>query len=335
LQDIKMPELPSAHGFLCPRCRALLPTAAPCPRDGTRVLHDRTGQMLMQRYRFQRPLGRGGMGVIWEAEQVSLHRKVAIKLLPANDEEATTRFRRGAVVMAKMAHPNIVALHDFGEHQGPQGRELFLVMERLSGAPLTRYALPFERSVSAAAQTLTALEHVHRRGYIHRDVKPANLFVTAVDADPFVVKLLDFGIARHADGGTSPGTVIQVQRERSARFTQPLKILGTPEYMAPEQILGLPLDLRVDLYAVGVMLFLLVAGRLPFPGDNRNELYTGHLRGPVPSLASFLSGPREALQAWQEFFERALAKAPAARFDSAPKMREVLLGLPDFAEESW
>lgn len=271
------------------------------------------------------------MGVVWEAEQLTLMRKVAVKLIGDHDEEATRRFRRGAVVMAKMAHPNIVAVHDFGEHDGPAGRELFLVMERLSGLPLNRFMgsdpLPYHQAISATLQTLRALEHVHRRGYIHRDVKPANLFATVVDDDPFVVKLIDFGIARLADGALTPERIIAAERERSMRVTQPLRILGTPEYMAPEQILGHALDLRVDLYATGVMFFLLLIGRLPFNGD-RHTLYQAHLRDPVPAIGQWLDGSDRSRETWQRFFDRALAKSPDERFESADQMSAALLDLP-------
>ncbi|MBL8787153.1 MAG: serine/threonine protein kinase [Deltaproteobacteria bacterium] len=332
-------DLPKPIRYLCPRCRTTFPTAAPCIKDGIEVLPDRTGEVLAHRYRFRRPLGRGAMGVIWEAEQLTLHRKVAVKLMRANDEEAETRFRRGAIVMAKMSHPNIVALHDYGETMGPEGFEHFLVMDRLEGAPLARFftrGFTPEQARSACLQTLAALEHVHRKGYIHRDVKPANLFVTAVDDDPFVLKLLDFGIARLADSATTPEGVINIERERAMRVTQPLRILGTPEYMAPEQVLGQALDLRVDLYAVGIMLFHLMTGRLPFRGVDRHELYAAHLRDPMPALAETLvpredhgtTYDRDALAPWQHFLQRALAKNPLERFPSALEMRRALAALP-------
>ncbi len=274
------------------------------------------------------------MGVIWEAEQVQLQRRVAVKLLRAGDEEHTRRFRRGAIVAAKMAHPNIVPVHDYGEVDGPEGPELYLVMERLSGVPLNRFmvtdTLPFEQSVSATSQTLLALEHVHRRGYIHRDVKPANLFVTAIDEDSFCLKLLDFGIARMADAPNVAEHIIAAERERAMRVTQPLRILGTPEYMAPEQILGESLDLRVDLYSAAIMLFHMLFGRLPFNGD-RHELYQAHLREPVPALGQWLDCPDPDLEVWQRFFDKALAKRPEDRFLSATKMRAALRALPEVA----
>ena len=325
-----MPE-PSPSTFLCPRCRASYADPTPCVHDGSPTLRDRSGQLIAGRYRFRRPLGRGGMGVIWEAEQVPLLRRVAVKLMPMRDEETVRRFRRGAVVMAKMAHPNIVDVHDLGEFEGPDGPELYLVMERLHGATLKTMTandpLRIDQAMSAASQTLVALEHVHRRGYIHRDVKPANLFVTAVDDDPFVVKLLDFGIARLADNVGAADDVVAAERERAMRVTQPLRILGTPEYMAPEQILGAPLDPRVDLYAVGVMFFHLLIGRLPFHGD-KHQLYHSHLREEAPSIGQWLQGSDRELDQWRDFFTRALAKSPDGRHASAMEMREALLALP-------
>lgn len=325
---------PIGARYLCPRCHAIWPRGGPCPSDGVTLIHDRTGQLLADRYQYRRPLGRGAMGLVWEADQVALHRRVAIKITSFTDEETNGRFMRGAAIMAKMSHPNIARIHDFGICPGPAGEELFLVMERLDGAPLARFIaqgpLDPTRAVSAAAQTLAALEHLHRKGYIHRDVKPANLFVTTLDDDSFVLKLLDFGIARPADRAhphdpaatqTHTGTV-------SLRVTQPMRILGTPEYMAPEQILGQPLDHRVDLYATGVMLFSLLTGRLPFTGPDRHALYAAHLRNPTPRLSEHLARPPASARSWDGFFGVALAKSSHDRFATAADMRQALLAMP-------
>lgn len=306
--------------YLCPACRQTQVQGGLCPNDRVPLLFDRSGMVLAKRYRFRRPLGRGAMGLIWEAEQLTLQRRVALKITPATDEETNVRFRRGAMIMGKMSHPNIARIHDFGQEDGPEGLELYLVMERLEGAPLSRYAskraLSVGRSIEASIQALAALEHVHRHGYIHRDVKPANLFVTAVDEGNFVLKLLDFGIARHADTGD---TNEDAPSKAQMCVTQPLKILGTPEYMAPEQILGQPLDHRIDLYAVGVMLFSFLTGALPFQGPDRYQTYAAHLRQETPSVSAFGMSEPASLR-WDRWFRRALAKSRNDRFQSATEM---------------
>jgi len=297
---------------------------------------DRTDSLVAERYRLRRALGRGASGVTWEAEQEPIGRRVAIKLctIGAEDDlENIARFRRGALAMARMTHPHIVTVHDFGEWIGPEGPELYLVMERVDGVPLTRFlargALPPARAQLAASQVLRALGHVHAHGYVHRDVKPANLAAMPIDDDPFVVKLLDFGIARPIDAGLKPHVVVASERRRGSRVTQPLRILGTPEYMAPEQILDLALDARTDLYAAAIVLWQLVAGRPTFTHEDRRELYAAHLREPIPRFGAMLPpGTLSDVEPWQAFFERALAKAASKRFESASEMRQALLALP-------
>lgn len=333
-------ELPGQR-FMCPRCQRVQAGGGQCPEDGGELIHDRTGQTLVDRYLYRRPLGRGAMGLVWEAEQLGLHRKVAIKLTPFLDEEANYRFTRGASIMSVMSHPHIATVHDFGDAPGPAGLELFAVMERLEGAPLSRFIakgpLAPKKVVSALSQALMALDHVHRRGYVHRDIKPANLFVTALEDDPFFIKLLDFGIARQIDrvpdkvaesDESSPAAPVTSNVKRHLRVTQPMRILGTPEYMAPEQILGQPIDHRVDLYAVGVMAFSLLTGKLPLTGPHRHATYAAHLRSPPPRLAELVSGAEGAvLDLWDGWIHTALAKEPSARFPTASAMRQALLSL--------
>ncbi|MFO0746937.1 MAG: serine/threonine-protein kinase [Myxococcota bacterium] len=288
------------------------------------------------KYRLRKPLGRGANGLIWEAEQEPIGRRVAVKLCVVahqREPDDVKRFRRGAIAMARMAHPNIVTVHDFGEVEGPEGPELYLVMERLEGVSLARFVqrgpMPPPRARSAIAQLLGALHQVHERGYVHRDVKPANLAVTAIDDDPFVVKLLDFGIARSVDSLLKPADVVAAERRRGSRVTQPLRILGTPEYMAPEQILDLALEPRTDLYAAAVVLWQLLVGKAPYSFDERRETYAAHLRAPIPRLESVIApGVLSELAPWQAFFERALAKTSKKRFEDATEMRAELRALP-------
>lgn len=297
---------------------------------------DRTGTLVAGKYRLRRAIGRGGTGLIWEAEQEPTGRKVAVKLCVVaqqEDAESVARFRRGAHALARMAHPNIVVMHDYGEVEGIEGLELYLVMERIEGVSLARFLqkgpLPPARAQSAVLQTLAALAQVHARGYVHRDVKPPNLIVTSVDEDAWVVKLLDFGIARPVDALLDKATIVAAERNPGSRVTQPLRILGTPEYMAPEQILDLALDPRTDVYAAGVVLWQLLVGKVPFGHTDRRQTYAAHLRDPLPQLEAVL--PHRSLPdlpAWQAFFERSLAKTSKKRFADANEMRAALRRLP-------
>jgi len=170
-------------------------------------------------------------------------------------------------------------------------------------------------------------------------VKPANLFVTALDEDPFVIKLIDFGIARHADRAPETPPIAPPpapphdpydvrENNRVLRVTQPMRILGTPEYMAPEQVLGQPVDHRADLYAVGVMCYALLAGRLPFTGPDRHSIYAAHLRQEPPRFSDIFAENAPHLARWDDWFYRAFDKSAATRFQSAHEMRRALLDLP-------
>lgn len=297
---------------------------------------DRTNTLVAGKYRLRRPIGRGASGLVWEAEQEPFERRVAVKLCVASHQleaDDVARFRRGAIAAGRMSHPNIVTIHDFGEQLGPDGPELYLVMERLEGASLARFLkrgpLPPHRARAAVAQLLSALRQVHERGYVHRDVKPSNLLAVATDDTPFLVKLLDFGIARSVDSAEAVAETATTNLRRGTRVTQPMRILGTPDYMAPEQILDQALDPRTDLYAAGVVLWHLLVGEPPFSGSERRETYAAHLRTPIPDIGPLLPPAHIADPGpWRAFFERALAKSPADRFPDAHAMRAALRELP-------
>lgn len=213
-----------------------------------------------------RLLGRGGMGAVYAARQTSLDRNVALKLLPAEfsrDPAATERFRREARALAKLNHPNIVAIHDFGE---TPGGTFFIIMEHVEGADLHRLIrdgdLPLTTALDVVRQVCDALEFAHSQGVVHRDIKPANILVDAQGR----VKVSDFGLAILL---TDPSSELSLSMTHG--------VVGTPEYVAPEQRRGAgPVDHRADLYSLGVMLYEMLTGTLPCgafePPSRRSEV---------------------------------------------------------------
>ncbi|MFF2040893.1 protein kinase [Kitasatospora sp. NPDC058170] len=261
------------------------------------------GTVLADRYRLVDWLGGGSMGDVWLAEDEVLGRRVAVKVVkPALLDEAgfAERFHAEARVMAQLRHPGIVGVYDYG-HSPADGRRSvgYLVMELIDGEPLSavlerRGALPVAETLRTALQVLEALEAAHASGVVHRDIKPANLMVRA---DRTVIA--DFGIAR-------PGC--------DARLTVPGMVLGTAAYQAPEQASTGTVTASADLYALGVVLYECLAGRLPFDGETALEVILKHLTEPVPPLPEGVPAPVWAL------VERAMAKEPGGRWSDAAAM---------------
>jgi eukaryotic-like serine/threonine-protein kinase len=270
-------------------------------------------------YRIVRKLGEGGMGVVFAAEDDRLRRTVAIKTIrETGDTSARERFFREARAAASLSHPNVCQLFDIGEADG----RLFLVMELLDGESLatrlTRGALPLDEAVNTTLSILTALDALHARGFIHRDLKPSNVFLTSQG-----VKLLDFGLAREtnmmlaSDATTmSPGS--------PSPLTLSGMIVGTPRYMAPEQLASAPADARTDLFGVGVLLFEMISGHPPFDEDNAMKLFHAIVYEAPPNLAG-----SAAISAINRIVHRAMAKKPEERYQSAAAMgndlREIML----------
>jgi len=258
------------------------------------------------KYRIVGALGRGGMGTVYKAVDESLGREVAVKVLNADllAPDRMARFKAEAVTLARLSHPHIAHVYELAS----SGDNLLMVMECIQGETLEQVVarhgpLPIDRAVRIVAQVLDALQHAHRAGIVHRDLKPANLMVTA-GGD---VKVMDFGIAR-VQGAT--------------RLTGEGYMLGTPAYMAPEQVRGDEVDARTDLYAMGVVLYQLVTGRLPFEADTTVAMIQKQLNEP-PTPARQLRGD---IPAWlDDVLTRALAKPPAERFQSSEELRLALL----------
>jgi serine/threonine-protein kinase len=259
------------------------------------------GQVLAQRYRVQRLLGKGGMGAVYLADDEVLGELVALKVISsafAADEQAMiTRFRREAAAARKVSSPSVIRIHDLGEARPGL---LYLSMEYFAGRTLTevihqRGVVPLKDVHDLIAQIGTGLEAAHQAGVIHRDLKPSNVLV----GERGMVKLIDFGLATTAvaDGLTATGA-----------------ILGTPHYMAPEQVRGKTVDARTDIYAFGALAYHLVCGRPPFAGDNAIAIGFAHLSEPVIPPRTLRRDVPEPLEA---AILAALAKAPDERPASA------------------
>ena len=258
------------------------------------------------RYRVTDTLGEGGMGVVYAALDEQLERPIAVKVLrheSAADPTARERFWREARLAASVNHPHICQLYEIGESDG----QLFIAMERLEGEPLaarlSRGALPITETVQIGLEVLAALDALHRRGITHRDLKPSNVFLT-----PHGAKVLDFGVSLGQTGDvtrrplTSPGTM-----------------LGTPKYMAPEQVLGEVVTASADLFAMGAILYEMLSGTAAFEADSVHAVLEKVLHGDVPTLAG-----SPAVAAADRVIHRALAKSSAERYVSAAAMAEDL-----------
>ena len=277
---------------------------------------DRT---LARRYRLVRHIASGGMAEVWEGHDDVLDRPVAVKVLHthlAHDEGLVERFRREAVAAARLAHPGIVATYD----AGTDGDVAFIVMELVRGRTL-RQALeeagtfPPALAVHVAAQVADALDHAHRAGLVHRDVKPANILLADEDGGSgpqLRVKVADFGIAK-----------LQLAAE-AGDLTQTGAVVGTAKYLSPEQVQGRPPDARSDEYAVGVVLYEMLCGQAPFEADTDVATAFQHVRAQPPPLGQLRSGIPARLEA---VVLRAMAKDPGDRYPSAAHLRDALLAL--------
>jgi serine/threonine-protein kinase len=279
------------------------------------------GRTLDKRYEVLARLGVGGTGVVYKARQTKLGRFVAIKVLhqdAAAIPEWRQRFALEAKALSALAHPNVVPVTDSGIDRGVP----FLVMELLQGKTLgdliKEGPLPLWRTLDIARQTLRGMAFAHGKGIVHRDLKPANVFLQALPDQADHVRLLDFGMVKFLEGSSS--------RTIAENLTHAGVVFGTPAYMSPEQVKGKPADARTDVYAFGVLLFELLAGRRPFVADSYEGYMGAHLTQPVPSLAKTRSGIPAARQ-FQSLIEKAMAKDPGARFKDASAMLTALEAL--------
>ncbi|MBW8485649.1 serine/threonine-protein kinase [Actinomadura parmotrematis] len=276
------------------------------------------GMVLAGRYRLEALVGRGGMGQVWRARDEQLARPVAVKVMavpPALDEaeraRLEARFRREAQVAARLQHPGIAVVHDFGRQAPGDGGGLYLVMELLPGRDLARVltdhpaGLPWRRAAAIGAQVADALDAAHAERVVHRDVKPSNVVVDDRDR----AKLVDFGIAGYADALT--------------RLTGD-HMLGTPAYMAPEQFDSADVDARADLYSLGVLLYTVLAGVRPFDAGSLHRLVKAVLMDEARPLREHRPDVPAGLE---RLVAELMAKAPADRPDGAAGVARRLTGL--------
>ncbi len=332
---------------LCPTCKASFSGGEQfCPRDGTPLRPSLpedplAGRVLSGRYRLIEVLGRGGMGAVYRAHHILMDKPVAVKVLRqelASDTEAVARFHREARSASRLDHENIIRVSDFG--QTDDGL-LFLVMELLDGENLAQVlrngALPWRRAAAVAREIALGLGHAHEQGVIHRDLKPENIVLGRRGKARLgmTVKVLDFGLAKLSalapqsdakgdkesfDGAESQDVDVALQS-----LTRTGVVFGTPEYMSPEQAEGRPLDARTDLYALGVVSYQMLSGRLPFTASTFLALIAKTVNEPPPplSLADSATVPPEL----EALVLQCLAKSPDDRPQSAEEIADTLESL--------
>jgi|GEM_PF-2500792 len=262
---------------------------------------------LVGSYKIIGKIGDGGMGAVFRGIDIMLEREVAIKMLRpelSQQPNIVERFRSEAVTLAKLSHPNIATLYSFVR----QGDDFFMVMEYVRGETLDSLIrrsgmIGCDRAINLVCQALEGIEHAHKMGIIHRDIKPANIMLT----ESGTLKVMDFGIARVLG---------------SARMTRQGNIVGTIEYMSPEQVRGQETDSRSDIYSLGILLYEMLTGSVPFRSDSEYDLMKMQIED-VPQKPSAFSG--EIPQAVEQVIMRSLAKHPEARFQTASALREALL----------
>lgn len=282
---------------------------------------DLSGTVLLDRYRLIRKLGGGGMGDVYLGEHTIIGKKVAVKLIHpqySEDTEVVDRFLQEARSASRIGHANVVDIADYGQME--DGR-VFLVMEYLEGIELgdvlfREKRLPWQRACHIAIQVCNALQAAHEKNIIHRDLKPGNIFLTTFANQPDFVKVIDFGIAKVIDG------------DENHKMTKTGMILGTPDYMSPEQATGKPVTPATDIYSLGVILYEMLTGSPPFESDSFMGVLSQHMFDPPPPLRERCP---EALipEVLENITLKALAKRPEDRFETMKAFAEALVSIDE------
>jgi serine/threonine protein kinase len=279
------------------------------------------GDLFASRYDILSTLGKGGMGVVYRAHDRQLDEEVALKVLRPDvmktDPTLLERFKQEIKLARRITHRNVLRTHDFGE----TGATPYISMEYLEGVTLkdlvtSKGALPIGVGLRIAKQMCLGLEAAHEQGVVHRDIKPQNMLILPETGE---LKIMDFGIARVSE--VKPGTA-------GSGLTTAGMVMGTPDYMSPEQAQGAPADFRSDIYSLGVVLFEVFVGRLPFTGDNMMAVVMSHIQKAPPSPRSMNPRVPPRLEA---VILHSLEKDPARRYQS---VSEVLEGLDAVSAEA-
>ena len=305
---------------VCPQCGTEYETSARfCPNDGTALRPKGSdtliGRVLADRYHILKRIGEGGMGRVYLGEHVKMNRQCAIKVMsPAlvNDAESAARFAREASNAARIIHPNVAAVFDYGESDGL----VYLVMEYVDGEPLSRLLtreapLAVDRALELAKQIADGLGAAHELGIIHRDLKPDNILIMRSRAGKEIAKVVDFGIAKAIREGVDEG------------LTRTGQVIGTPEFMSPEQLVGDPVDARSDLYALGCILHLMLTAAPPFSAATREQMIKRRLSEDAPHVHVLDQQIPESVAG---IVGRLLARSPKDRYGSAVEVRDALGG---------
>lgn len=307
---------PGRHS--CTTCGLELPiTIGSCPKDGTPISHHHGGDLnikLVGNYEFLEFIGAGGMGVIYKARHPVLNRLVAIKMLHGHlvSDAIINRFRQEAQAVSGLEHPNIIHVHDFGvsEHGQP-----YMVMDFIEGQPLSEVLKNKQLSVPAIINIMThladGLQHAHDRGVLHRDLKPSNIMITEGEGEFPDVKIVDFGIAK-------------ILESESTRMTQTGELIGTPQYMSPEQCRGGQLDHRSDIYSLGCVMFEGITGKTLFSSESMVAIIVDQMNTPPRTLREVRPDKKFPGQL-EDLIAKTLAKDPADRYQSMTLLKEELI----------
>jgi serine/threonine protein kinase len=290
----------------------------PAPRPPTQGPDPLIGRTINERYRIVGTIARGGMGKVYRAEQQPLGRLVALKVLNPNytgenDPEFHKRFFLEASICSKLTHPNTVTIFDYGK---TDDEVFYIAMELLEGRTLHRALreegpFPPDRAMHIARQICRSLREAHARGVIHRDLKPANVYLVQHGDENDFAKVLDFGLVKNLD------------EKGGEELTQTGLFMGSPKYMSPEQIRGEKVDGRVDVYALGVIMFEMLAGKVPFDRANSVNILMAHIQEEIPSILAF-NPASQVSPALEALVRRCMAKDPAQRYGG---MDQVLAAL--------